>query len=188
MSLLDLDTLVVDQITSFMSNDFAIRDVAGREVGQVVTRGSALERMLAGSRQLDILDGDGTVLLQVDDQPNFGRDRMYLLDADGREVGEVVKQFTFFSKWLTTTLSNGDTYDLQGQLFEYDFQVKGPTGLVATVARDHAGIGAWFLGHNRYVVQFAALLPDHTKASVLGTIVALDLMRAKENRNAAASS
>ena len=37
MTLLHADVLVMDQVTSFMSNDFAIRDQAGAQVGEIRT-------------------------------------------------------------------------------------------------------------------------------------------------------
>ena len=187
MSILDHDLLVIDQVTSFLSNDFAIRDQEGSVVGQIVTEGSALERIFVGSRQLTVLDDDQTVLVRINDVPNFGRDRFHLSDAAGNQVGEVVKQFTFFSKHLTVQLTNGEVYELAGRLLEFDFEVQGPTGQICRVTRDYAGLGSWFLGHNRYVTQFAPGLADHAKASIIGAVVALDLIRAKEQRSASSS-
>lgn len=37
MSLLDHDVLVIDQVTSFLRNDFQIFDAQGQPVGQILT-------------------------------------------------------------------------------------------------------------------------------------------------------
>ncbi|CAM3056736.1 MULTISPECIES: LURP-one-related/scramblase family protein [Dermacoccus] len=178
MALLQSDVLVIDQVTSFMGNDFAIMDAGGQPIGRIGTDGGALKRLALGNRELTILDTDGSLFMRIDDVMNFGRDRYVLLDPSGHQFGEVVKEFTLFSKRLTVNLPDA-TLQLSGSFFEREFEVVGPGGPVARVSRRWPGIGAAFLGKERYVLGFTPGVPGPTRAATLGAVVALDLIRAK---------
>ncbi|MFZ2260200.1 MAG: hypothetical protein WAV52_05550 [Luteococcus japonicus] len=108
MSLLDHDVLVIDQVTSFLRNDFQIFDAQGQPVGQILTQGSGLSRAIMGTRQLIVAEPDGTQVMVVDDVPNFGRDTFDLLGPDGNRFAEVIKQFTLFNKHLTVQTGGRD--------------------------------------------------------------------------------
>lgn len=187
MGILDNDVLVIDQVTSFMSNDFAIRDAQGQQVGHIHTEGGALQRMFLGSRSLSIVEADGQLLMGIEDPPNFGRDTYDLLGADGQRFGEVVKQFTFFSKHLTVQLAQ-DTLELRGSFMEREFSVDSQYGEAARVSRRWPAIQAMFLGKERYVLGFAPQLPHAQRVGTLGAVVALDLIRHKEQQAASSSS
>ena len=76
--------VTVQQMTSWTSNDMAILGPEGETVATVVTRGSGLGRMLMGSREFDVVDGeDGRVLFHLQDPATFGRDRFQVFDALG---------------------------------------------------------------------------------------------------------
>lgn len=181
MRIADHDLLVVDQVTGFMSNDFAIRDSQGMQVGHIATEGGMLSRMFAGARQLAIVEPDGSLALRVYDTPTFGRDRFQLLDAHDQQVGEIVKEFTFFSKRLSINLATGDVLELSGSFFDYEFTVTGPVGQAAQVSRQWPGLAGGLFGYNRYVLGFTPGTPDFIKYPILGTVVALDLIREKES-------
>lgn len=187
MSLLDRDVLVIDQVTSFLRNDFQILDPQGQPVGQILTQGSGLARAFLGNRQLTVAEPDGTTLMTVDDVPNFGRDTFDLLGPDGTRFAEVVKQFTLFSKHLTVQTDAGQL-ELQGSFWEREFTVDGDGGQAAQVTRSYPGIGAAFLGKERYVLAFSPDLPATLRAGTLGAVIALDLIRQKERNNASAAS
>ena len=161
-----------------MGNDFAIMDAGGQPIGRIRTDGGALKRLALGNRELTILDTDGSLFMRIDDVMNFGRDRYVLQDPNGQQFGEVVKEFTLFSKRLTVNLPDA-TLQLSGSFFEREFEVVGPGGPVARVSRRWPGIGAAFLGKERYVLGFTPGVPGPTRAATLGAVVALDLIRAK---------
>lgn len=117
-----------------MGNDFAIMDAGGQPIGRIRTDGGALKRFALGNRELTILDTDGSLFMRIDDVMNFGRDRYVLLDPSGQQFGEVVKEFTLFSKRLTVNLPDA-TLQLSGSFFEREFEVVGPGGPVARVSR-----------------------------------------------------
>lgn len=162
-----------------MGNDFAIMDAGGRPAGHIRTDGGALKRFVAGNRELTILDADGSLFMRIDDVRNLGRDRYMLTDPNGQPFGEVVKEFTLFSKRLTVNRP-GETLQLSGSFFEREFEAVGPGGQVARVSRRWPGIGSALLGKERYVLGFAPGEPGATRAATLGAVVALDLVRAKE--------
>lgn len=186
MAILDYDVLVIDQVTSFMRDDFAIWDAHGQQVGHILTQGSALSRMFMGSRQLSVANPDGSPLLTVDDVPNFGRDTFDLLSPTGERFGEVVKEFTLFTKRLSVHIGQ-ESMELQGSFFEREFSIVGSGGEAARVSRSYPGIGAALLGHERYVLSFSPDLPFALRAGSLGAVIALDLIRQKE-RNASSSA
>lgn len=187
MGILDNDLLVIDQVTSFMANDFAVRDRDGQPVGHIQTQGGLLQRALLGNRQLDILETDGSLLMRIDDVVSFGRDRFDLLGSDGQRFGEVVKEFTLFTQRLTVHLAS-DQLELVGSFWEREFGVTGQYGEVARVSRHWPGIAAAFLSRERYVLAFAPGLSLDVRLGTLGAVVALDLVRQKERNSSSSSS
>ena len=186
MTILSHDLLVIDQVTSFLGNDFAIRDAQGQPIGEIQTEGGMMTRMLMGNRQLAIVEADGSLLMRIDDVPNFGRDTFDLVGSDGQRFGEIVKQFTLFRKHLTVKLAS-DTLELEGSFWEREFSIAGMHGEVARVSRQWPGVGAMFLGKERYVLGFAPSAPVDLRAGIFGAVVALDLIRQKESRSSSAS-
>lgn len=149
-------------------------------MGEIRTEGSVLSRMVLGSRRLAVHDTDGSVLVRLGDVMTIGRDRFVLQDGQGYEIGRLVQELTFFRKRLTVQLVNGEGLHVQGRLFDYDFEIAGPGGSVARVSRQWPGLAAGLLGRNRYVVSFDTGAPVNLRVAVLGAVVALDLIRAKE--------
>lgn len=187
MGLLDQDVLVMSQVTSFMSNDFAIHDEAGQQVGHVSTEGGLGSRLLMGSRQFTISDGSGP-LLQVNDVPNIGRDSFELSDPSGQRIGRVVKQFSLFKKRLSLELAGVGEFDLLGNWFDFSFEVTGPSGVVATISRSWPGVMGGLLDRSRFVLAFTPGVPTEVRRGAIGAVVAVDLIRAKEEKAGAASS
>lgn len=182
MGLLQHDTLVIDQVTNVMSNDFAISDADGQQVGSIRTEGNALKRMFLGSRRLLVLDDDGTALLRLEDTMTLGRDRMEITDGDGRPLASLVKRMSFLKSRITVVVDDTEL-DLTGNMWGFDFTMSGPRGELATVARSWSGLGKALLGHSRYVVRLTPGVPARERQAVLGSVIALDLIREKESRS-----
>ncbi|QOR72042.1 hypothetical protein IM660_07310 [Ruania alkalisoli] len=180
MTLLAHQRLVVDQVTNFMSNDFAIADAQGQQIGHIETGGSALSRFFMGSRELTVFDGPGKPLLHLKDTVTFGRDRMEILDGHGQPLAHMVKRIAFFRTRVTIEL-DGAPLELTGNLWGFDFTLSGPRGLMATVARNWAGMGRALLGHSRYIVDLSPDLAPRERQAVLGAVIALDLIRKKQD-------
>lgn len=183
MGILDTDAIVLDQVRSFLSNDFAIHDLAGTPIGRIVTEGSAGARMLMGSRQLAVVDTDGTLLVRVVDTPDLGLDRFQVQDGQGGVIAQVVKEFTFFKKALRIECWTGPQLRLEGSMWDREFTVTGPGGLAATASRHWPGVAQAFLGRERYVLGFSPQVPVPEKLGTIGAVIALDLIRAKERND-----
>lgn len=178
--LLSHDTVVMQQRTNFMSNDFDIHDVHDNVIGHIATEGSAAGRFFVGSRRLTVLDLDGTPLATVTDPVNFGFDRFEIHNANGTQLAQLRKRFTFIHKRVDIEVAGGPVIELKGRLFDFDisFTVDGST--VAQATRQWAGMGRSFLGHSRYALMFTVPTPADAKLALIGGMLALDLIREKE--------
>ncbi|WP_151526852.1 LURP-one-related/scramblase family protein [Serinicoccus kebangsaanensis] len=184
MHLLEHEVWVMDQVSSFLSNDFAIHALDGSTIGRIRTEGGALGRMLMGSRELTVLDMDGTPLLRLQDTMTLGRERMVITDGTGGPLAHLVKRITLFKTRFTVEF-DGQPLDLTGSIWGFDFTMSGPRGQMATVARSWAGVAKALLGRSRYVVHLTPELVARERLVVLGTVIALDLVRAKQDRSSA---
>ncbi len=177
--------LIMDQVTSWLTNDFAIRDEAGETLGSITTQGSLGSRVFLGSRQLTVLDFDGNPYVHLDDVMNLGLDTYELYDAEGAPVATITKEFTFFRKRLRLEMATGDQLRLAGDWWDWDFAISADDLPIARVARNFPGIAQAFLGRSKYVVEFEPVVsPDHRRATI-GATIAIDLIRAKARRSSA---
>ncbi|MFZ2501174.1 MAG: phospholipid scramblase-related protein [Nocardioides sp.] len=184
--------LIVDQVTSFFANDFAITDDQGAPLGTIRTEDGVGSRLLMGNRELSVYNNEGELQVHLSDVPNFGLDSFELTGPSGEAIGTIYKEFTFFSKRLSVELpaapdagTTTDRLEISGDLFDYDFTATLNGQPAAQVARRWPGLGEALLGHNRYVVLFDRSLPELPRKALLGAVIALDLIRAKKRRNSA---
>jgi len=182
MSVLQQNQLVFQQTKNFSKNDFAIFEPQGQQVAHVETGGSALGRAFMGARELTVFDGPENPIVQVQDTLTFGRDRMEILDGQGNHLASLVKRIAFFVTKISIEL-DGEELTLEGDFLGYDFSLSGAQGVWATVARSWSGMGNAFLGKSTYSVQIAPVLSATQRATVIGAILALDLIREKQSRN-----
>lgn len=182
--LLTHDTLVMQQITGFMSNDFDILDGTGEHVvGRVATSGSGLSRLFAGSRSLDVADADGMPLLHVEDPPGIGFDRFELTAPDGAPIAALRSRFSVFSTKVSMTLAEGAELELHGDVLGLDYEFRHGEAVAARAAREWAGLSRGFLGHSRYVLGFDATVPPPLRLAIVGGCIVLDLIREKKSRS-----
>ena len=182
MSSLNNDVLVFQQTKNLVKNDFAIMDEQGRQVGHVETGGSTLGRMLKGSRELTVFAGPENPVLRVKDTMTLGRDRMEIVDAAGAPLASLVKRISFFRTRITLDLQ-GEELNLEGNIWGFEFQMSGPGGARGTVSRQWSGVGNAFLGMSTYSLRLAPHLTLPQRYALIGSVLALDLIREKESRN-----
>ncbi|MDY3048226.1 MAG: hypothetical protein SOR40_00385 [Rothia sp. (in: high G+C Gram-positive bacteria)] len=181
-ALLTENTLIVQQTRSLMSNDFSLYRSDGQLLGQVLTTGSMAGRFLAGNRSFDLVDQQGNLLIKIYDPFDFGLDRYEIHNPDGSLFAQVQKQFSFMHKRLLIQMP-GLSLDLEGSLFEYDFAIRTKGHLAAQVSRQWGGLIAGLRGKSRYQVSFDPVAPEPVRLAILGGLVALDLIRAKDARD-----
>jgi len=178
-----VDTLTVQQMTSWTSNDMAILGPDGQTVATVVTRGGGLGRMLLGAREFDVVDGaDGRVLFHLQDPATFGRDRFQVFDSQGFPLANVMREFAFFRTALSVEVVDGTRFGVTGDLFDYDYTMTAGEHGIARVTAEFAGFLNSLAGRSRYRLELDPAMPPVVRCAVLGTAIALDLLRAKDQR------
>ncbi|GGF29338.1 hypothetical protein GCM10010922_00410 [Microbacterium sorbitolivorans] len=182
MSVLASNALVFQQTAHFTRNDFAIFDAESQQqVAHAETGGSTVERMFTGARELYVYDGPGNPLLHVSDTMTFGRDRLAVFSPDGSTLAQIVKQWSFFKTHITIDLG-GEELQLLGSFLSFDFQIVAPYGEVASVTRKWSGFENSLFGKSTYLLQLHPGLDDVRRKAVIGSVIALDLIRAKADR------
>lgn len=171
----------MQQVTGIMSNNFDIKDGRGEVVGIIATSGSVASRFFMGSRTLEVTEADGRPVLTVTDTVNFGRDTFELTSPDGQELAHLRKRFTFFRTRVDMHLADGTVVELHGSVWDFDFEFRIRNAVSARVSRQWAGIGRGLLGHSQYAVEFDPALPARLRSAIIGGVVALDLIRAKDD-------
>lgn len=181
--LLDEPVLVMQQISSMMSNNFDIANPDGDKVGYAESTGSVARRLVAGTRSLNVYDTNGQLVVSVEDPMNFVRDTYELSGPDGQELAHVRKRFAVFRRRVDMELADGSVIELHGNVFEFNFEFQLGGTTVATVTRQWSGIGNALLGRSTYSVLFEHETPAQLRAAVIGGVVALDLIRQKDSND-----
>ncbi len=174
---------MMQQITTFMSNNFDILNQQGDVVGVITTGGSPLSRMFTGSRSLTVTEADGRPVLSLEDTVNFGRDTFELADPHGGPLAHLRKRFTFFRRRVDMHLADGTVVELHGSVFDFDFEFRVGELVPARVTRQWTGLGNALLGRSQYSLTFTPDTPLRLRAAFIGGVVALDLIRAKDERD-----
>lgn len=181
-SLLQEDLLVLHQMSSFMSNNFHIENQHGQVVGVIHTSGSGFSRFFMGSRLLQVQEADGRPLLEIEDTLNFGRDTFELREPQGKPLAQLRKRFTFFRRQVDMHLAEGTIVELHGNIFDFEFEFRIGELVPARVSRQWSGLARGLLGRSTYVLSFATDVPPQLRAAIIGGVVTLDLMRAKDEQ------
>lgn len=188
MGLIDARELVLDQVTSLFKNDFEIFE-NNEVVGRITTQGGLGSRLLMGNREFLVTELDGAPVLRLVDVVNFGRDTYELHDASGALLGTLRREITFLRKRITFLPADaGDGLEVQGNFWGYDYQILVRNEPMAQVSQKWAGLGRALLGGQRYAVSLAHTSDPRLRQVILGVVIAIDLMKAKDRAGAAASS
>ncbi len=182
MTIFNQDMLIFQQTKNFSKNDFAIRDQTGQQIAHVDTGGSTLGRMFAGARELTVFDGPGNPVIIVKDTMTVGRDRFEILDGNAGPLASLVKKITFFKTRVAISML-GEELELLGSIWDFDFRITGPGGVLGTVTREWSGMGNALLGKSTYALRLAENLTIQQRQAVIGSVLALDLIREKQQRN-----
>lgn len=177
------DVLTLQQVTSFMSNDMQVTGPDGQTVATVVTTGGGLGRMVLGSRTFDVVDGeDGRVLFRLADPATFGRDRYAIVDADGLPLANLVREFALFRTSVSVEVVDGTRFAVTGNLWDHDYTMTVGQAPIARATATFGGFMNALAGHSRYELRLDPGMPPVVRCAVLGTAIALDLIRAKDRR------
>lgn len=181
--LLNHNTLVMQQVTGFMSNDFQILDDSGAAVGNVATTNDAGPRWLIGSRSFAVTEADGRFLMGVTDPMDFMRDTYELSDAYGNQFALIKKRFSMIGLRVEIQIGGGSTILLRGKPFGMEFVAEVGDVEIARATRRWAGLGRGMLGHSRYALDIRPDVTPLDRMGLIGGMIALDLIRHKASQN-----
>lgn len=187
MGLIDADALIIDQVTRVFRRDFEIHEGDG-VVGRISSHGTTMSRMFGSGREFLVTEPDGTQVLRLKDVMNFmSRDTYEIHDGADQLLGTLRREFTLFAKRVSfLPADGGDALDVRGSFFGYEYTITARNEPVAEISRRWSGLAAGLFGGQRYAVTFLPGAGPRLRQVILGTVIAIDLMRAKDA--AAASS
>ena len=185
--LLHQDLLILQQFRNGLSPEFNILDNQEQVVGMVGGTESGARRFFLGPREFDVLDADGRRVAHISDIRDFWRDTYEIVRGDGSMLATVARKVAFFSRRFSIALSTGEEFMVEGNFFDREFNVVNANGggAVAQVSRERAGFAKAFLGHDRYALYYPPGTSPDRRLAILGSMISLDLMRAKDARSAA---
>jgi len=186
--LLHQDLLILQQLRSGLSPEFDILDDQEQVVGMVSGTESGARQFLLGPREFDVLDADGRRLAHVTDVRELWRDTYEIVRGDGSMLAIVTRKLGFFSHRFSIELITGEVFMAKGDFFGREFSVVDAVDeeIVAQASRERAGFVKALLGHDRYALYYPVETSPDRRLAILGGMIALDLMRAK-NASATAS-
>ena len=180
--------MILQQLRNILSPKFDILDGQGQVVGMVGSTESGAHRFFLRAREFDVLDAAGGRLAHISDVRDLWRDTYKIVRDDGSELATVAKKLGFLSRRFSITLASGEEFMVKGDVIDREFDVVSTNGggAVAQVSRERMGIVEELFGHGRHEDRYALHYPESTSAdqrlAILGSMIALDLMRAKETR------
>lgn len=126
-------------------------------------------------------------MLRLVDVMNLGRDTYELEDAGGRPLGTLRREWTMFTKRITfLPADGGEGLEVRGNFWGYDYEILVNNEPVAQISQKWQGLRALFA--HRYAVAFGPVVGARLRQVILGTVIAIDLMKAKDRRSAASSN
>lgn len=177
------DALALQQLTSFLSNDMSVLGPEGEAVATVRTVGDGLGRMLLGSRSFEVRDGeDGRLLFRLEDAVTLGRDRYQVLDPQGFALAHIVRQISLLRTTVSVDVVDGTRFEVTGSLLDHDYTMTAGQTPIARATAEFAGFWNMLAGRSRYQLRLDPAMPPVVRCAVLGTAIALDLIRAKDAR------
>ncbi|MDO5285542.1 MAG: phospholipid scramblase-related protein [Actinomycetia bacterium] len=180
--LLTQDTVWIQQ-TSLDTSHFQILGVEEMVLGEVVSTDDGFTRFLAGPREFDLVDCEGTLLAHLSDPVRWFEDVYQVTGADGSVLATFRKEVTFFSgPRVSVELPDGEL-EIVGDFLSRDFEVRTGNRLLARASHEWSGLWEALLGQDVYQVQFdpEATLSQHLV--VLASLIVMDLIRRKNRRS-----
>ena len=100
----------------------------------------------------------------------------FVVEAEGREVCRIVKEFTFFRPSYRI---EGKDWTIEGDFWNHDYEITGPYGRVATVHKE------WFTLGDAYELDIAG---GEDEIAVLAALLAIDCVVAASSAAAATAA
>ena len=159
-----MDLYLKQKVFSF-GDKFYVYDGAGNEIfyveGEIFTFG----------KKLHLYDMEGNELAYIKQQCFSFLPRYYIF-TNGEQIGEVVKEFTFFHPKYTV---NGLGWSVSGDFFDHDYEITDGDRVVVNVSKE------WFTWGDAYRIQ---LTHDVNVTAALAVVLVIDAcIEAAQNNN-----
>lgn len=136
-----------------------------------------------------LLDSSQQALAHLHDPFNWGRDTFSITLPDGQPLAHLRKQFSMFRKRISLALGDGTPLEVTGSFWDRDFEISDTAGNpMARADRKRRTLSEAFLGQDRYQINLTPGLAPGPRLAILAAIIAVDLIRDKEDNAAASSS
>jgi uncharacterized protein YxjI len=196
LHLMDAPVLVVSQKAKLieLSNEYAVHDQDGVQVGAVRQVGQSTAkkvlRFVAAVDQflthtLQVVDMQGTVLLQLTRPAKLLRSRVLVQDGYGRPVGEIVQQNVFGKirfELLAGDVRLGSINAENWRAWNFSIRDADDTE-VARITKTWEGLAkTLFTTADNYVVQLHRPLPDPLRMLVVASALSVDTALKQDKR------
>ena len=196
MSVFDEQVLVVNQKAKIIeiTNEYAIFDQNGTQVGAVRQVGQSKARKVLRAltnvdqyltTKLEVVDSDGTVLLQLTRPAKVFKSKVLVSDGAGKEIGSIVQEnmigkihFSLQARGQTVGSINAENWRA------WDFNIKDASGReVARIKKKWEGIVKnVFTTADNYVVNIPAPLEDPLRSLVVAAALSVDTALNQDSR------
>lgn len=183
--LLENNTLVIRQTRTFLRDDFFIFDVSGRKIATIAESGSELKKLLGFSRHFHVaeIDRDGRVgepLFQVSDPYDFFGDTFEIFSCpDGEHLASVRRKLISLTARLTLTVEGLGNVEIDGGIMAFDFTLRAGDREVARIDKKWNGLTQELFGKQTYALHLSPELDHRQRMAVIGSILAIDLVKSK---------
>jgi uncharacterized protein YxjI len=196
MGLFDQSVLVVNQKAKVIeiTNEYAIFDAEGAQVGAVRQIGQSKARKVLRAltsvdqfltTKLEVVDGDGTVVLQLTRPAKVFKSKVIVADGAGKEIGTIVQEnmigkihFALQARGQTVGSINAENWRA------WDFNIQDGSGReVARVKKKWEGIVKnVFTTADNYVVNIPSPLEEPLRSLVVAAALSIDTALKQDNR------
>ena len=196
MSIFDQRVLVVNQKAKIIevTNEYAIFDESGNHIGAVRQVGqskakkvlrvvSSLDQFL--TTKLEIVDSDGTVVLQLTRPAKFVKSKVIVQDGNGTEVGQIIQQ-NVIGKIHFSLEANGQSIgSINAENWRaWDFNIQDGSGReIARVKKKWEGIVKnVFTTADNYIVNIPTPLDEPLRSLVVAAALSIDTALKQDSR------
>jgi uncharacterized protein YxjI len=196
MSLFDQSVLVVNQKAKVIeiTTEYAIFDQDGTQIGSVRQIGQSKARKVLRAltsvdqfltTKLEIVDSDGSVVLQLTRPAKLFKSKVIVADGSGREIGSIVQEnmigkihFSLQARGQTIGSINAENWRA------WDFNIQDGGGReVARVKKKWEGIVKnVFTTADNYVVNIPSPLDEPLRSLVVAAALSIDTALKQDNR------
>lgn len=188
--------LVVNQKAKIIevSAEYAIYDQHGTQIGGVRQVGQStakkVMRVLTNvdqfmTHKLQIVDRDGSVVLQLTRPAKFLKSKIIVQDHTGTEIGTIVQENAIGKIHFAMMTPQGQVGAIHAENWRaWNFRIEDHAGNeVARITKTWEGLAkTMFTTADNYVVQIHQQLPEPLHSLVVATTLSVDLALKQDNR------